>query len=180
MEGLRFTAAFVLLLPYLAGCSITPTREYDSAEEGITFGTLPSHWHVSRDQELKKLGTNFAAQNEKSNSYLAVNSLCNRYPNTKLRGLMRQLTQSFEGKTSEQDDTGVVDGREALFSKVRGKLDGVPVESLLVVFRKNDCIFDFMVHSPERLPAEDEEAFRAFVSAFHFNGHTSALSEAKD
>ncbi len=62
-------------------------------------------------------------------------------------------------------------GREALRSHVRARLDGVPRELLLVVTKKNECVFDFaLVAGPG---AEFEAArgtFEAMITSFATEG----------
>ncbi len=52
-----------------------------------------------------------------------------------------------EPKTLDQQ-TKMLDGREALFSHSTAKLDGIPRELSLVVMKKDGCIYDFMQISP--------------------------------
>ena len=61
-----------------------------------------------------------------------------------------------------------VDGTEALVSKVSAVLEGQPFYSLIGVLRKLDCIFDFVLLSPQPLESGLEQSFFKVIRSFHY------------
>ena len=60
-----------------------------------------------------------------------------------------------------------MDGREALRTVARAKLDGVPRELELVVLKKDGCVYDFALVAPPGRPFTDAQAtFRAMLDSF--------------
>ena len=59
-----------------------------------------------------------------------------------------------------------MDGREALESRVEAKLDGVPVDLVLVVMKKDGCIYDFTYVSPPGRVDERKRDFDQLVKNF--------------
>lgn len=102
-----------------------------------------------------------------SNASLAaiaqVNATCDQPDqDVPLSTLTRHLLNGFTAYTFPPTDaadmqTVPMDGREALRTHLVAKLDGVPRELLLVVMKKDDCIYDFALIAP---PGERFEGAR--------------------
>jgi hypothetical protein len=62
-----------------------------------------------------------------------------------------------------------LDGREALHSRVRAKLDGVPRFYDVYILKKDGCVYDFVHVGPEasEASANGRRRFDAFVHGFH-------------
>ena len=60
-----------------------------------------------------------------------------------------------------------LDGREGLRSHVTAKLDGVPVEMVMLVMKKQGCVYDFTYLSPRGQLAARLDAFEQLVAQFH-------------
>ena len=87
-----------------------------------------------------------------------VNATCDQPDqDVPLQALTRHLLNGFTAYTYppiEADDlqTVAMDGREAQRTHLVAKLDGVPRELLLVVMKKDDCIYDFALVAPPGEP----------------------------
>ena len=57
--------------------------------------------------------------------------------------------------------------REALRSRYRAKLDGVPVELLFLVLKKDQCVYDFTYVAPLGRYEERLAGFESWVHGFH-------------
>ena len=71
--------------------------------------------------------------------------------------MTQHLLMGFTDRHLIKQEAEMLDGREALRSHYTARIDGVPVELLLVVMKKNGCIYDFTYVSPvgrfeEKLP----------------------------
>jgi hypothetical protein len=101
-----------------------------------------------------------------SSHLLAVNAVCRGHDDAPLEVLTRHLLFGLTERERLAQALEVVDGREALRSVWRAKLDGVPVELELVVLKKNGCVHDFTYVSPPGGRAVHEAAFAALVAGF--------------
>jgi hypothetical protein len=83
-----------------------------------------------------------------------VNATCDQPDqDVPLATLTRHLLNGFTAYTFPPEDaadsqTLPMDGREALRTHLVARLDGVPRELLLVVMKKDDCIYDFALVAP--------------------------------
>jgi hypothetical protein len=76
----------------------------------------------------------------------------------------------FTERSLIEQETRELDGRESLRSHYRAKLDGVPVELLLVVTKKNGCVYDFTYISPVARYSEKLADFEGLLQNFHTEG----------
>ncbi len=155
------------LLLLLGACGLGGPLREDRAASGYNMETLPaSRWKA---EVRNPSGADSVFENPVSKSVLAVNSVCERYPAARLESLAKQLTSPLSEVQLLTQEKRLLDGRESLWTRVKAKLDGVPVESLLVVVRKDNCIFDFQIHARDTLPVEDEKDFSRFVNSFRYS-----------
>jgi hypothetical protein len=156
----------VLIIGGALGACSGPMR-VDEKAEGYSFKELPA----SRWESLEiPASTDRAWQSKKGGGFVALRSVCGRYDHVHLKALTQNLVNTIEEPTISSQETFELDGREALRSSVQGKVDGVPVESLFVVFRKDDCIFDFALTARGAASEKDREDFGAFVESFKYRG----------
>lgn len=101
---------------------------------------------------------------------LAVNAVCRGHDDAPLEVLTRHLLFGLTERERVSQALERVDGREALRSVWRAKLDGAPVELELVVLKKNGCVHDFTYVSPPGARAVHEGAFAALVAGFAQQG----------
>lgn len=104
-----------------------------------------------------------------SGDILAVNATCKEHGDPSLEVLTTHLLFGFGDYELIDRRTESLDGREALRSKYRAKLDGVPIELELVVLKKNGCVHDFSFIAPlatTSASAQHHEAFDALVARF--------------
>ena len=59
-----------------------------------------------------------------------------------------------------------LDGREALHTELTAKLDGVPMNFVVFVLKKNGCVYDFALISPPNPSRESRDQFVQFVQGF--------------
>jgi hypothetical protein len=97
---------------------------------------------------------------------LAMNATCADHGDPSLEVLTSHLLLGFTDREQEEQRTETVDGREALRSRYRARLDGVPVDLELLVLKKNGCVHDFTFVAPLGLRAVHRAAFDALVAGF--------------
>jgi hypothetical protein len=98
---------------------------------------------------------------------IAINSTCQGLDDAPLEVLRRHLLTGFTAVDMLEESTVPLDGRDSLRSHVRAELDGVPVEMMLVVLKKNGCVFDFTYLSPPAGFSAQLSTFDRLLSQFH-------------
>ena len=160
--------ALATTLAGLTACSLSGPVRTDAKAAEYTLARLPAPWRLDRVDP----NVDYSFINPEAGSLLSVSSTCRRYDDVTLEALMKDIVRPIDGAETLVTDRRMLDGREALYRKVRGKMDGVDIEAALVVLRKDDCIFDFSLFTREALRAADERAFTGFLEAFHYEGGT--------
>jgi hypothetical protein len=103
---------------------------------------------------------------------LQVNSTCKGHEDAPLDVLTRHLLLGFTERHEVEAEKVVVDEREALRSHYLAKLDGVPVELLFVVLKKDTCVFDFTYVAPLGRFGERLMDFESLVHGFHLESES--------
>lgn len=98
---------------------------------------------------------------------LSVNASCDQREDASLEILTRHLLSGFTERQEVSHELQVLDAREALRSHYQAKMDGVPVELLLVVLKKDHCVYDFTYVSPLGRYAERVGDLETLVQGFH-------------
>ena len=143
MIARRFLALFIALL--LAGCAGTRVDNgvVEKDRTRYRFGDPGPGW-----RRVSLAENDLAWVQDRSGHTLAANSTCRDYQDVPLPALLRQqllgLTQAERVEQREEQ----IDGRGALFTRWKARLDGVPIELGLWTLKKDGCIYDFTYTSP--------------------------------
>ena len=103
---------------------------------------------------------------------LAINATCEGHDDPPLDVLTRHLLMGFTARNTLSQGLEQLDGREAMRTHVTAKLDGVPVELLLVVMKKDRCVYDFTYLSPVGRLSEREPDFELILKHFKTGSRT--------
>ncbi len=96
-----------------------------------------------------------------------VNATCAGGADVPLTALTNHLLIGFTAREIADQRVVPMDGREALRTHVRARLDGVPRELLFFVMKKDGCVYDFALIAPAGAPFERGRApFERFVAGF--------------
>lgn len=125
-------------------------------------GTLPAVW-----SRVSLAGNDVAWYVEDTGHALSVNSTCREHDDASLEVLTRHLLEGFTERQALTQRTEAVDEREALRSHYQAKLDGVPVELMLLVVKKDRCVFDFTYVAPYGRIQERAGDLDVLVDGFH-------------
>jgi len=134
---------------------------FTKSEISYRIGDVPKGWRLINFHE-----NDIVYQAEDSPHLMAVNSTCRDYEDAPLPVLTRHLLMGFTERKLIEQETRSLDSREALFSHYEAKMDGVPIEFLLVVMKKNGCAFDFTYISPLGRFEEKRATFEALLNSF--------------
>jgi len=117
---------------------------YSDAEASYHIGSLPDRW-----QRIDVGGQNdLAWRNGQLGAVIQVNASCDPSLDIPLLALTNHLLIGFTEREVLSQDLMPLASREALRTHVTAKLDGVPRELLLVVVKKDDCVYDFALVAP--------------------------------
>jgi hypothetical protein len=135
---LAFAFAFAI------GCgSATPRLEAGVYREGaIAFrvGDVPSAWRAVHVD-----GATLAYRDEAHRASILLDGRCYRKDDdVPLLALTDHLVMGTTGREFASQDTLSFDGRDALHSRLRAKLDGVPMDYDIFVLKKDGCVYDFV------------------------------------
>jgi hypothetical protein len=129
----------------LGGCRSVNLRDgvVNTPDTRYRIGPIPADWHQVNLKE-----SDFSWVTSPPAYAFWVNSTCKQYEDVPLVALNRQLLIGFTDVQKAEQGTETLDGREALVSHYRARMDGVERELGLVVVKKDGCIYDFAYVSP--------------------------------
>lgn len=162
---LRHVLPLSLLLASAVGCHRGVRFEnHVFSKPGVRYrlGALPPVW-----ERVKLSHNDLAWYTQETGHALSVNSTCREHEDAPLDVLTRHLLMGFTERLEVEQQKVVVDEREALRSRYRAKLDGVPVELLFLVLKKDRCVYDFTYVAPLGRYEERLEGFESLVRGFH-------------
>lgn len=99
---------------------------------------------------------------------LLSNSFCGEFQEQPLDYLASKTFKAVGDFKSEKGEWTTLHNREAYRLEGKGKVDGVPVGLRLLNTRRNNCYFDFVAITPEKLLGTDAALFDRFLSSVEF------------
>jgi hypothetical protein len=128
-------------------------------------GPIPASW-----REVDADGALIAFRDDPRAATVALNGRCGLDgDDVPLEALTHHLFLHFTDLTLLKQQRFELAGRAALRSELTGALDGVRMHYVVVVLKKNGCVYDFMLVNGDGQRA-DEEAFERFVGGFETLG----------
>jgi len=163
----RLVAALLLGALALAACSGVKVRQGEASGEVRTERTRYKFGEPGPDWRRVSLGdVDVSWVRDSSGHTLSANSTCTDYVEAPLTALRRQQMVGFTQTERVEEREEMVDGRTALFSRWRAKMDGVPVELGLWTLKKDGCIYDFTYTSPNGAYEAQSQALARLVQGF--------------
>ena len=139
-------------------------EQHTLSKPGVRYrvGELPPAW-----ERVKVSENDLAWYTPDTGHALSVNASCDQRQDASLPVLTRHLLAGFTERQAVEERAVVLDEREALRSHYQAKLDGVPVELLLVVLKKDACVYDFTYVAPLGRFPDRVEDLEALMRGFH-------------
>jgi hypothetical protein len=160
----RMCAATALVAAMGAACA--PPRfdgtVYRRGPLGFRLGEAPAGWRqVAVSHAL------VAFRDDAADATIAVNGRCGADgDDVPLASLTQHLFMGFTDRRVLEQKLLAMDGREALRTLLRAKLDGVDKAFAVVVLKKDGCVYDFLYMSRPESFERGAGAFDAFVGGF--------------
>ena len=160
---IRLAAALLLGALALPACSGVKVQQGQVSKERTRyhFGDPGSDW-----RQVSLSDVDVAWVRDSSGHTLSVSSMCQDYQEAPLAALRRQQLVGFTQTERVEEREEMVDGRAALYSRWRARLDGVPVELGLWTLKKDGCIYDFTYTSPRGAYDDQAPALARLVQGF--------------
>lgn len=168
---LRATTLMMVLLGLpVAGCGGGGTLSgsvFQGAETSYRIGQLPQGW-----RRLEVEGHNdLAWSHGELAAVIQLNASCDPDLDIPLVALRSHLLIGFTDREVRDERLVPLDAREALRTHVVAKLDGVPREMVLMVLKKDGCVYDFALVAPPGPPFERaRQDYRSLVGGFRAGG----------
>lgn len=154
----------MLLAALLSACSSNQFdgHTYRSSQLSFRVRHLPPEWRA-----LRGVGPLLAFRDDAGLASIAVSGRCGRDgDDVPLESLTHHLFLHFTEREIEHQERLPLDGREALYTELTAKLDGVRKRYAVYVLKKNGCVYDFVHVAEETAPPQSRERFTTFVQGF--------------
>lgn len=156
-------ALCVVALVALAACGAAARFEGDTyRDEAVAFrvARVPGEWRPIKVTEAK-----LAFRDENRQGSVLVTARCGvASDDVPLASLTQQLVMGTTEREYLKEELVPFDGREAMHTVLRAKLDGVPMSYDVYVMKKDGCVYDLVyVAPPDHF---DGAAFEQFATGF--------------
>jgi hypothetical protein len=126
----------------------------------VELGPVPAGW-----QPLRIEGADVAYRDPAHDGSTLVNVRCDRRDDdAPLSALTEHLIMGTTEREMESEETLPFDGREARHTRMRAKLDGVPMQYDIYVMKKDGCVYDLVYVAPPDRFADGAADFERFAS----------------
>lgn len=145
----------------MAGCagSSFDGHVYHQGDLFFRVGPIPSTWHP-----IEVDGALLTFRDDAAPATIAVNGRCGLDgDDVPLEALTHHLFLHFTDRKLISQERLELDGRAALRTELDASLDGVPLHYRVVVMKKDNCVYDFMLMGPS---GADSGGFDRFVGGF--------------
>lgn len=163
---LKKTTAFLYftlaLSGYGCGRAEFDGRTYSANDVSFRVGPLPATW-----QKIEVEGARLAYRDPQSDTIISIGARCGRdADDVPLEALTKHLFIQFTERQIAEQKRFELDGREALATTLRAKLDGVPRRFRVVVLKKDGCVYDLSEIATAQATHQSDSVFEQVVSGF--------------
>jgi hypothetical protein len=136
----------------------------------VALGPVPEGW-----RPLRIAGADLAFRDPQRDGSALFDVHCDRRDDdAPLSALTGHLIMGTTEREIELEETVPFDGREALHTRMRAKLDGVPMQYDIYVMKKDGCVYDLVYVAPPARFAEGAADFERFALALHAHARGAA------
>lgn len=156
-------ASFTIALGCLGcGKAAFDGRTFQAEDVAFRIGPLPSTW-----QKLDVDGARLAYRDPQTDTIISVNARCgSESDDVPLEALTKHLFIQFTEREIVEQRRFQLDGRDALGTTIRAKLDGVPRRFRVVVLKKDGCVYDLSEIATSQANSQSDAVFEGVVTGF--------------
>lgn len=158
---------FLILLTVLYACSSADNGVYtksDTVNNGLKKN-LPKHW-----REVGNEGSDYALQNNQSNTFFIFNSACRKFDPSNLPTLTNSIMAGINNVEIIEKLMTEHQGREAVLLTAKGSMDGITRYFKVLTTQKNNCIYDYALIATDAKNLErDTKDFNNFTQQLKLN-----------
>jgi hypothetical protein len=159
--------ALAALAALALGCGSAPPRleagVYRSGPIAFRLGDVPAPWSAVRID-----GATLAYRDEAHLASVLIDGRCGeKDDDVPLVALTDHLVMGTTDRQISSQETIPFDEREAMHTRLRAKLDGVPMDYDVFVLKKDGCVYDFVYVADPAKSEGGAAAFERFVGTFH-------------
>jgi hypothetical protein len=146
LRGLPLALAVLPLALAAAACGHGDSFDGGILHKGdlsVRVGPIPAQWTRVRIE-----GADLAYRDEAREGSTMFDVRCGRSSDAPLTVLTEHLIMGTTGRDFVTQETLPLDGREALHTLMRAKLDGVPMQYDIYVMKKDGCVYDLVYVAP--------------------------------
>ena len=172
MAPIKARALGTSFLAWVIGCASAPPRldagVYREGPVAFQVGDVPPAWRPVRVE-----GATLAYRDEPHLASILLAGRCyGKDDDVPLLALTDHLVMGTTDRQIASQETIPFDRREAMHSRLRAKLDGVPMDYDIFVLKKDGCVYDFVYVADPRRGSEEERSegmsvFERFTGTFH-------------
>jgi hypothetical protein len=149
----------------LAGCGATVAFDgetYRDAQVAFRVPHTPTEWRPVKVSDAK-----LAFRDDTRDASILVTARCGiPSDDVPLQSLTGQLVMGTTEREYVSEDVTPFDGREAMHTVLRAKLDGVRMAYDVFVMKKNGCVYDLVYVAPPEQFDAGKTTFEAFCKGF--------------
>lgn len=161
---LLWVVALSIGLPFVVGCSGNQLKNgvFKKGDLRYTVGSLPKTW-----RRISVAENDLAFFNPSFGSVIQANSTCRAdYEDASLSTLTSHLFNGLTNRKITQQAERIVDRRAALYTELTARLDGVLVQTAILLLKKNECVFDFAYYARPHRFGSGVGDFHRFIYGF--------------
>jgi hypothetical protein len=178
-ERPRLVSLALAALTLLAATSCGHAQSFDEGvyrRDGLAVrvGPVPPGW-----RRIEVAGADLAFRDDERSGSALFNVRCGqRDDDAPLTALTAHLIMGTTEREFDAQDTVPFDGREALHTLLRAKLDGVPMQYDIYVTKKDGCLYDLVYVAPPGRFAAGAADFEHFATGVRTESSPPVSSEA--
>jgi hypothetical protein len=157
--------AFVVLVASGVGCAHAESFDGVLHKSGMTvrLGPVPPSW-----RRIQLAGADLAFRDDVRDGSALFDVRCNGHDDdAPLSVLTDHLIMGTTERQFDAQDVTPFDGREALHTRLRAKLDGVAMQYDIYVMKKDGCVYDLVYLAAPARFAEGAADFQGFAAGLH-------------
>jgi hypothetical protein len=159
----RLGLAAALLFVACAHADALENGVLHKGDLSVQLGPVPGGW-----QPLRVEGADVAYRDPAREGSALFDVRCGRRDDdAPLSVLTEHLIMGTTDRELVGEETVPLDGREALHTLMRAKLDGVPMNYDIYVMKKDGCVYDLVYVAPPDRFAEGQSDFERFAHGLH-------------